>query len=125
MVWSLKRLYDDLVLPLSCRVGVTSEPDHSSLELTPQDKFIVLASDGVWEFISSKEAVEIISQYETAEESCRQVQSCAKGRQCTQCMPFGQPGSACLVLCFACHSLCDLLNHLKLLILVLLSAACG
>lgn len=60
-------------LGCSCRVGVTSEPDHTSLELTPQDKFIVLASDGVWEFISSKEAVEIISQYETAEESCRQV----------------------------------------------------
>ncbi len=62
-----------------CRVGVTSEPDHSIMELGPTDKFIVLASDGVWEFISSKEAVDIISQYETAEESCRQVSGGAGG----------------------------------------------
>lgn len=55
------------------RVGVISEPDHSEVELTPNDQFIVLASDGVWEFISSKEAVDIIAQYDTAEESCRMV----------------------------------------------------
>jgi serine/threonine protein phosphatase PrpC len=52
---------------------VISEPDHTSIELTAQDKFIVLASDGVWEFISSKEAVDIIAQYDTAEEACRQL----------------------------------------------------
>lgn len=52
---------------------MTSEPDHTSIELTPSDKFIILASDGVWEFISSKEAVEIVAQYDSAEEACRQV----------------------------------------------------
>ncbi len=50
------------------------------MELTPQDKFIVLASDGVWEFISSKEAVDIIAQYDSAEEACRQVR-CARSLQ--------------------------------------------
>lgn len=58
---------------LAHQVGVTSEPDHTVVELTPQDRFIILASDGVWEFISSKEAVDIAAQYETAEESCRQL----------------------------------------------------
>ncbi|GFH10773.1 PPM-type phosphatase domain-containing protein [Haematococcus lacustris] len=29
--------------------------------------------DGVWEFISSQEAVDIIAQYDTAEEACRQL----------------------------------------------------
>ncbi|GLI69998.1 hypothetical protein VaNZ11_014732 [Volvox africanus] len=58
---------------LAHQVGVTSEPDHTVMELTPQDKFIVLASDGVWEFISSKEAVEIVAQYDSAEEACRQL----------------------------------------------------
>lgn len=43
-----------------------------------QDKFIVLASDGVWEFITSKEAVDIIAQYESAEEACRQVSAAAR-----------------------------------------------
>lgn len=50
------------------------------MELTPQDKFIVLASDGVWEFISSKEAVDIVAQYESAEEACRQVRKRDHGR---------------------------------------------
>lgn len=61
------------VLTLCHRVGVTSEPDHTSVELIPQDKFIILASDGVWEFISSKEAVDIVAQFDSAEEACRQV----------------------------------------------------
>ena len=55
------------------RVGVSSEPDHSVVELTSVDKFMILASDGVWEFISSKEAVEIVAQYDTVEEACRQL----------------------------------------------------
>mmetsp|Transcript_37659 Transcript_37659/g.83858 ORF Transcript_37659/g.83858 Transcript_37659/m.83858 type:complete len:441 (+) Transcript_37659:163-1485(+) len=58
---------------LAHQVGVTSEPDHTIMELTPNDRFMVLASDGVWEFISSKEAVEIVAGCETAEESCRQL----------------------------------------------------
>lgn len=58
---------------LAHQVGVTSEPDHTVVELTPQDRFMILASDGVWEFISSKEAVDIAAQFETAEEACRQL----------------------------------------------------
>lgn len=58
---------------LAHQVGVSSEPDTTVMELTPADKFMVLASDGVWEFISSKEAVEIVDQFETAEEACRQL----------------------------------------------------
>lgn len=34
---------------------------------------MVLASDGVWEFITSQEAVDIISRHNTAEEACRHV----------------------------------------------------
>eukprot|EP00877_Chromochloris_zofingiensis_P002581 jgi/Chrzof1/12323/Cz06g30100.t1 len=58
---------------LAHQVGVSSEPDCITVELTPQDKFIVLASDGVWEFISNKEAVDMIAKCDTAEEGCRQL----------------------------------------------------
>jgi len=58
---------------LAHQVGVISDPEHTVNELGPADKFIVLASDGVWEFISSQEAVDIIAQYDTAEEACRQL----------------------------------------------------
>ncbi len=84
---------------LAHQVGVSSEPQHSVNELDPTHKFMILASDGegncfsrarrddadslssiplffstgVWEFISSKEAVEIVGAYDTVEESCRQL----------------------------------------------------
>jgi hypothetical protein len=67
-----QRLMASLPACLS-RVGVSSEPDHSVVELSSQDRFVILASDGVWEFITSKEAVDIVMQFDSAEEACRQV----------------------------------------------------
>ncbi len=36
---------------MAARVGVSAIPELGEIELTPFDKFIVLASDGVWEFL--------------------------------------------------------------------------
>ena len=58
-----------------CRVGVTSEPELCITELTADDAFIILASDGVWEFIGNQEAVDIIGASKTVEEGCRSVQA--------------------------------------------------
>ena len=58
---------------VACSVGVTSEPECTVKELTPVDKFMILASDGVWEFIESQDAVDIVGNCETVEEGCRQV----------------------------------------------------
>lgn len=52
---------------------MSSEPQHVQLELTPSDKLLILASDGVWEFISSKEAVELVASCDTPEDGCRLV----------------------------------------------------
>jgi serine/threonine protein phosphatase PrpC len=41
-------------------VGVIPEPEINQYKLNDEDKFLILASDGVWEFIESQEAVEII-----------------------------------------------------------------
>lgn len=57
------------------RVGVTSEPELCVTELTPDDAFIILASDGVWEFIGTQEAVDIIGSSKTVEEGCRSVRT--------------------------------------------------
>ncbi|KAL3154847.1 hypothetical protein ABBQ38_011389 [Trebouxia sp. C0009 RCD-2024] len=54
-------------------VGVTSEPECTVRELMPVDKFMILASDGVWEFIESQDAVDIVGNCETVEEGCRQL----------------------------------------------------
>jgi len=34
-------------------VGVSHTPDVTTLDITVDDLFIVVASDGIWEFVSS------------------------------------------------------------------------
>lgn len=58
---------------LAHQVGVSSEPGHTVVEVVPEDRFLILASDGVWEFISNQEAVDIVAQHESPEEGCRQL----------------------------------------------------
>ncbi|KAL8274435.1 hypothetical protein Esti_001595 [Eimeria stiedai] len=48
---------------LACRVGVISEPEVSVVSLSPSDKFLLLATDGVWEFVSNEEAVRILRPF--------------------------------------------------------------
>jgi serine/threonine protein phosphatase PrpC len=48
---------------LAQTVGVTCIPDVSVFDIEENDEFIVACSDGVWEFISSQEAVEEISKH--------------------------------------------------------------
>lgn len=44
-------------------VGVIPTPEVTKYEFQPVDKFTILASDGVWEFISSQEAVDIVKSH--------------------------------------------------------------
>ena len=50
---------DHLVKP----IGVIAQPEVKTRVLTPEDKFIVMASDGVWEFIESKPAITIVNEF--------------------------------------------------------------
>ena len=45
---------------VAASVGVSCEAEVASLTLTPDDKFIVLGSDGVFEFISNEEIVKMV-----------------------------------------------------------------
>lgn len=40
---------------------ITAEPAVTTVELTPNDRFLVLATDGVWEQVSNEEAVRCVS----------------------------------------------------------------
>lgn len=44
-------------------IGVFAEPEITETGITVEDKCIILASDGVWEFISSQEAVSIVHKH--------------------------------------------------------------
>jgi serine/threonine protein phosphatase PrpC len=41
-------------------VGVTCEPEIFETRITDSDKFIVLASDGVWEFLSNDDVLNLV-----------------------------------------------------------------
>jgi len=43
-------------------VGVTADPVVEHYELRNDDEFFIIATDGVWEFISSQDAVEIVQE---------------------------------------------------------------
>ncbi|GMI13456.1 hypothetical protein TrLO_g4194 [Triparma laevis f. longispina] len=53
-------------------VGVIAEPVVTEYTITDEDEFMIAASDGVWEFIESEEAVAIIQRYipEGANKAC-------------------------------------------------------
>ena len=42
-------------------VGVISEPEIMKFDICEEDKFIIIASDGVWEFLSSEEVFILFS----------------------------------------------------------------
>ena len=44
-------------------VGVTAEPETLEFTLALHDKFLVIASDGVWEFLSNDDVANIVSPF--------------------------------------------------------------
>ena len=51
------------------RVGVTPEPEIRTHEVVENDRFIVVATDGIWEFVSNEEAVAIVAACDAPEEA--------------------------------------------------------
>lgn len=65
---------------LAHRVGVSSTPEISTHELAPTDRFLILASDGIWEFISNEEAVMIAASCNSPDEAAAKLVSEAHAR---------------------------------------------
>ena len=56
----MSRSFGDEVAHL---VGVITEPEIVEYYFSKEDKFIILGSDGLWEFINSQECVEIVKDF--------------------------------------------------------------
>ena len=57
---AMTRSFGDRV---AATVGVMSEPEIKEFDFCEEDKFMIIASDGIWEFISSQECVNIINEF--------------------------------------------------------------
>jgi len=64
---AVSRSFGDTV---ASSVGVIAEPEIWVRRVRDYDSFIVLASDGVWEFLSAQDAVDIVAAAPTPEEGC-------------------------------------------------------
>ena len=57
---AMTRSFGDRV---AATVGVVSIPEIKEYIFNPNDKFMIIASDGIWEFISSQECINIIKEF--------------------------------------------------------------
>jgi protein phosphatase 1L len=56
---AVSRAFGDLRMKETERF-VSAEPEISVIPLTPQDKFVIIASDGLWDVLSNQEAVDAV-----------------------------------------------------------------
>jgi len=54
-------------------IGVTAEPELLRKELTEEDVFVTLASDGVWEFLTNQSVCDMILKFKDPLDACRAV----------------------------------------------------
>jgi len=68
---AMSRSFGDLAAE---SVGVFSQPEVRAFEIDRDTAFIIVASDGVWEFISSQEAVDLVAAFhangQSPQEAC-------------------------------------------------------
>ena len=57
---ALTRSFGDEILS---KIGVICEPEVKEFILSKDDKFIIIGTDGLWEYITSQECVEIVKEF--------------------------------------------------------------
>jgi len=57
---SISRSIGDLI---AHKVGVTSQPNVSIVDLKQEDKFLVVGSDGIWDYVSPEDMVDLLNEY--------------------------------------------------------------
>ena len=60
---SVARAFGDLN---ATALGIIAHPCIATVELGPQDEFLVLATDGVWEFLENDVVIEIVKKHHDA-----------------------------------------------------------
>lgn len=74
---AMTRSFGDQV---AASVGVSAIPEVVTRVINSRDRFVILASDGIWEFITSEEAVDIVAHCATPEQACHELVALADSR---------------------------------------------
>jgi len=77
---AMTRSFGDQV---AASVGVCAEPETIVHQMSPDDSFMILASDGVWEFITNEESIALVKDCATPDEAARKLvdESSARWRE--------------------------------------------
>jgi serine/threonine protein phosphatase PrpC len=59
-----------ITLTVALKDSVTSEPFFHQIALTPDDKWLIVACDGLWDVVSDAEAVAHIQGCQLASQAC-------------------------------------------------------
>ena len=54
-------------------IGVIAQPECTHTKLDAKDMFLIIATDGVWEWMSSQEAVDAVGKDDDAEAACERL----------------------------------------------------
>ena len=54
-------------------IGVTAEPELLVKQMTREDNFIIVASDGVWQFLTNQSVTDMVLKFDDPLEACRAV----------------------------------------------------
>ncbi|XP_078158264.1 putative protein phosphatase 2C 73 [Carex rostrata] len=71
---AMSRAFGDFCLK---RHGLISVPDVTQRTITSRDRFVILATDGVWDVISNEEAIQIVSSTPEKHKSAKRLVECA------------------------------------------------
>ena len=67
---AMSRSFGDFV---SKEIGVSCHPDIFRFELTEYDKFLIVASDGVWEYMSNDDVLNLAIDKKNSQELCEDI----------------------------------------------------
>jgi len=82
-------------------VGVVPLPEVTHFKLTGQEHVLILASDGLWEFVSSSQAVKMVLQCEDATQACDKLVQLSK--KCGHKMAMAHTATISPLLWPSCH----------------------
>lgn len=86
-------------------VGVFAVPELTNVRVGPRDAFLIVATDGVWEFMSSQEAVDIVVERGEGDpaRACKALVD--EARRCVFDHCLSPPLAVCMTMCLrACLS---------------------